>query len=534
MNKIDLLNRYSKISIVSFVSGNAISANDVQLVYGYNFDVFKFKDNGKDYYFKFNDIIINNKRYNLTENEKLADFVFKKILPQCKQRITNIKNEIIAASKQEKFSKEGCKELIFKTSTTKLNSAQAANGSCLRVIKHDGKYYRDFYDLKNDCQVNLNDAFGTEIWQEDFSSEHDLYVVNSIRIKNNILAKAIKEIVSISEAKGKELARKLEDFCRDNITIGSFEDFNKETDFKKEIIRKFKDSDNYITYFEVDNALAAGYFDTILTSKVKELENERKSILHENKQFKLKVMFYDRKESNFKYEYFDVTPKTTYFDLYNMLLKKCAENLKTDDDHLYIDLKINGKDVDDIENNKNEIKLDIINCTFYFTKSECQKSAAVETFTLRFGGPDYSEEEKEEAKKEKKRIEETIKELEKEIGDNKKLISDLKSESDNSLNSTTDQIQLDIKEEELNNFVDEINKDKENKGKQKDKENKDKKDNQEENKDKKDNQEENKDKNQEEIQKPQEPKINNKDKKEEKKKGNKLCNCGGDKHEEKK
>lgn len=521
MNKVNSLNRYSKISIVSLVSGNVMSANDVQLVYGYNFDVFKFIDNGKDYYFKFNNIIINNKCYKLTENEKLADLVFKKLLSQCKQRITDIKNEIIAASKQKKFSKEGCKELKFKTSTIKLNSAQASNGSYLKVIKHDGKYYRDFYDLQNDRQVNLESAFKTAIWEEDLSSEHDFYVVNSIKIKNDILAKTIEEITSISEAKGKELARKLEDFCRDKITIGSFEDLNKETDFKKEIISQFKDSDNYIIYWEVDNALTAGYFNTILVNKVKELENERKSIIDGNKQFKLKVMFYDNEELHYKYEYFDVTPKTTYSDLYKMLLKKCAENLKTDKDHLYINLRINGKNVDDIEKNKNEIKLDIINCTFSFIKSECSKSAAEEIIAIRLGGPNYSDEEKEKAKEEKKQIEEKFKEKEKEIEDNEKLISNMKSESDNSLSSTTiEEIQLDIKEEELNNVVVEINKDKENKGKDKgeDTEGKGKK---------KD--EENKDGKEKEIQKHQNQNINNKKKKEENKNETGICNCGGKK-----
>ena len=474
---MDLLKRYSIISLLSTASVKGIFANDVQLVYGYDFDVFSFKDNDTTYYFKFNDIIINKECYTLTQNEKLANLVLQKLLPKCKKLIENIKNDIIEASKQEEFDKSAYDQLMFKTSITKLNTAQLGQGSYLKVIKNDGKYYKDFYALYNDNEISLKTAYGTERWKDDTSSCHDLYVVNSIRINNDSLAKVIKDITSISEDTGKELAYKLESFCRNKINIGSFEELNKDTDFKKEIIRKFKDSDNNISYWEVDRALAAGYFDKFLDNEVNELKKERDSILTGNKQFKLKVMFYDGQNLSFEYEYFDVKPQTTYAELYGMLLKKCAENLNTDKDYLYTSFYVNGNKIDNIDSNKNSIKLDITKCVFDFYKSECKKSDANEEGVVVMKNvvltaaddDDDNDNKKPNAKEEKAKIEESIKENEKKLEDNKQLISVLKSESENALTSATE-IKLDIKQEELNNVVEEIKKDKEDKGKKKDEE----------------------------------------------------------------
>ena len=504
---MSLLKRYFKISLISTATAKGIFANDINLVYGYDFDVFCFKDNGKTYYFKFNNLIINDKSYNLTENEKLANLVFNKLFVKFNGKFAKIKEEIIDASKKNEFNKEDYNELIFKTSITKLNRQQLSNGSYLKVIKHDGKYYSDFYDLENDNEIYLEDAFGTEKWKEDTYERKDLYVVNSIRINNKDLEKVIETITSISQYKGEELADKLLSFCRNHIDINSFNELNKDTNFKDEIIKKFKYSDDYINPYDVKNALAAGYLNKVLNDKVNDLKNERDSIIKENKEFYLKVMLYNDKKLDFNYEYFKVRPNTTYAELYKIVLDKCVKNLNTTSDYVYTKLYINDNKIDDIESVKKKIGLDIINFTLHYYKSEYPKTTDTEEAVVSLGkaGDDDKK-----AKEEKVKIEEDINKIEKEIEIKKNNISELKV-GDSTVEDSNNVVELTFNNDEIDSTVKEIKEDKE----KKENEEKEKKNKKDDKKEKKEDEENN---------------INNinniKENKKNEEKPSGICNCG--------
>ena len=89
MNKIDLLNRYSKISIVSLLNSvNTISAKDLDVYTRLGSNVFTFKENDKDYSFMVLDFKVNGNRYLLRGNEKLEKLILNN-LPEDKIKTIN-------------------------------------------------------------------------------------------------------------------------------------------------------------------------------------------------------------------------------------------------------------------------------------------------------------------------------------------------------------------------------------------------------------------------------------------------------------
>ena len=96
MDKMNLLNRYFKIFIVSLLNlGNTISATDLGVYNRLGRDIFYFNENGKEYSFMVLDFSVNCKKYVLSDNEKLKDLILKNI-PE--NEIKTIKKEIIEAS----------------------------------------------------------------------------------------------------------------------------------------------------------------------------------------------------------------------------------------------------------------------------------------------------------------------------------------------------------------------------------------------------------------------------------------------------
>ena len=375
---MDLLNRYSKISIVSLLnSANTISATDLGVYTRLGSNVFTFKENGKDYSFMVLDFKVNGNRYLLRGNEKLENLILNN-LP--KDKIRTIKDEIISASKlgKDKDFKKKYENLIDIVKVVKLDSAQAANGSIIYRIKdEDGSYYRyydDFLEKKN--EFCLEDGFKTQLWVEDSYSSETIYIVNSLEVYKKEIDNQLKLCNAVDDSEGSRINGNLDSWCK----YRDFKDFGQlstDMDFKKLILSDYKyDYPNQNVY----EAEKLGYLSDTLAYYVTEFKKQLQSFIDNNTEYELSVKLMTKGTLDYFYKEHNVSikvrPNMTYGELFRAVIKKCREIEKLSDDSKLIrnndNLCIGGTncknfaDFKALANNNNKIKLDIKGLEFKY------------------------------------------------------------------------------------------------------------------------------------------------------------------------
>ena len=381
MNKIDLLNRYSKISIISLLNlGNTISAKDLDVYTRLGSNVFTFEENGENYSFMVLDFKVNGNRYLLRGNEKLEKLILNN-LPE--DKIKTIKEEIIAASKldeDEDLKKEEYKNLIDRVKVVRLYSAQVCNGSIIYRIKdEDGSYYRYYDDfLKKENEFYLEDGFKTPLWVEDSCSSEAIYVINSLEIDKKEIDNELKLCNAVNESEGSRINSNLYSWCGDR-NFESFGQLSTDMDFKKLILSNYKSKYRDDKVYEAEKL---GYLSETLDHYVNKFEKQLKSFIDNDTEYEVsvKLMTKDVLATHYKEhnEYITVRPNMTYGELLRAVIKKCREIENLSDDSVLIcnndGLCISGtwyekfNDFVDLSKNNNKIKLDIKDLKFkYYT-----------------------------------------------------------------------------------------------------------------------------------------------------------------------
>ena len=328
MDKMNLLNRYFKIFIVSLLNlGNTISATDLGVYNRLGRDIFYFNENGKEYSFMVLDFSVNCKKYVLSDNEKLKDLILKNI-PE--NEIKTIKKEIIEASELDEdndFKKKYTK-LIDRVEVVQLCSTQVGNGGTSYVIKcKKGFYYNNY----NDFSQNLNKFSGSIYWEESSYHAETIYVINDLIINNNDIDKQLELYAAVSTYEGESIAANLSSWCR-GCNFRSFGTLHTDMDFKKLILDYYEEEhENKKVYA----AYKAGYLNKTLDKFEAEFKQQLQLFIDNNTEYELPVELIKYHEYNPKrYDvYIKVRPNMTYGELLRAVIKKCREIEKLSDDN---------------------------------------------------------------------------------------------------------------------------------------------------------------------------------------------------------
>ena len=376
---MSLLSRYSKISIVSTILGNTISATDLGVYTCLGSNVFTFEENGKNYSFMVLNFRVNGKGYLLSGNKKLKELILSN-LP--KGKINTIKEKIINASKldkDKKIKKDDYIKLEDKVEVVQLYSTQASNGSIRYVIKDENGSYYKYYDdfLKKENDFSLASAFGTTEWAENSYDTRTIYVINNLSINDKTIEDKLKLCDAIDDYEGERINSNLYSWCEGR-DFESFGKLNTNMDFEKLILSYYKSKyENY----KVDEAYELGYLSDTLDHYVTKFKKQLQSFIDNNTEYDLFVKLMTKRTLDYHYkehnEYIKVRPNMTYGELFRAIIKKCREIEGISDDSTLIrknDLSINDteyKEFDDIvalSKNNDKIKIDIEELEFkYYT-----------------------------------------------------------------------------------------------------------------------------------------------------------------------
>ena len=384
MNKMDLLNIYFKIFIVSLLNlGNTISATDLGVYNRLGKDIFYFNEKGKEYSFMVLDFKVNGTGYILSKNKILREFILKNI-PE--NEIKTIKKEITEASEldeDKELKDEGYTKLIDIVEVVKLKKTGAQNSSYEYVIKgKKGSYYRSYYEFLNDMNEIRVDSFESKDsegdseedskykdWEEDSNYTEIIYVISDLIINNEDIEKQLKLCNSINEDDCQIINRNLFSWCQD-CNFRSFGTLHTDMDFKKLILSCYKKENKYQNVYA---AYELGYLNKTLEKFEAEFKQELQSFIDNNTEYKLsvKLMTKDVLDTHYKEhnEYIKVRPNMTYGELFRAVIKKCREieGLSANDFRLIRrnELLINDKlyenfdDIVDLSKNDDKIMLDI-------------------------------------------------------------------------------------------------------------------------------------------------------------------------------
>ena len=358
MNKVNLLNIYSKISIILLLGIISNYADDLRKGYGDKDFIFTGED-GKEYNFIFDKVLENDKEINVCNSITFLFNLLKNSID--KEELENIKERLIEAGKKKFFSENDI--LLEKFIFVKLNYKK--NVACKYVIKKDGKYL----DLNLKDEIKLTDNKGEKVYEEDETFSKDkfpayIYLVKSIKLIENKKIDFQKIFKYLGEC-GKGIVERTLKCIKINCKDFSIKKIRNHEylNFYREVI------DGCYEHLDCNEQKI---FNVIYkTPEVEEILNKRaqelkKEYIDSNTKFKLEVTFkFENSETSKKS--FDVTPNMTYKELYNIIKEKSKE-IYLDKDPLINNLYINGSLLEKPEENSNKILLDIKKIEFLVKK----------------------------------------------------------------------------------------------------------------------------------------------------------------------